>query len=196
MPGRPRTVSDDDILAAARRVLHRVGPARLTLALVAREVGLVPATILQRFGSRRGLLLAYAAHAVTLVEPRFEAARAAARSPLVALRRAFDNMSAGVATPEALAHSLAILQLDLTDPDFNRHARDFQDRARAEVRALLDAAVAAGELCACDTARLARAVYTAYNGALVIWAIDQDGPLADWLRTDIDQVLAPFVAAT
>lgn len=192
MAGRPRTVSNADILAATRRVIARVGPARLTLAEVAGEVGLVPATLIQRFGSRRGLLVAYAEHAVTLVGPRFRSACCESTSPLDALHRAFENMSEGVATPQALANSLAILQLDLTDPDFNRHARAFQDAARAEVRALLDAAVAAGELRACDIARLARAVYTAYNGALVTWAIDQHGPLADWLRDDIEQALAPF----
>ncbi|MCA1563440.1 MAG: TetR/AcrR family transcriptional regulator, partial [Acidobacteria bacterium] len=42
---------------AAIQVMARLGPVRLTLADVAREIGLSPATLVQRFGSKRGLLL-------------------------------------------------------------------------------------------------------------------------------------------
>src|SRR4029453_18072761 len=55
---RPKTVADDAVLDAAMRVIDRGGPSELTLAAVAREVGLAPATLLQRFQSKRGLLLA------------------------------------------------------------------------------------------------------------------------------------------
>ena len=60
MSPRPRTVSDQAILAATARVIGDLGPAKLTLARVASEVGLAPATLVQRFGSKRGLLLALA----------------------------------------------------------------------------------------------------------------------------------------
>ena len=40
MSPRPRTVSDEEILAATARMIGRVGPLRLTLGHVAREVGL------------------------------------------------------------------------------------------------------------------------------------------------------------
>src|SRR5262245_15782401 len=36
---RPRKVSDDDVFAAAYRVMQRVGPADLTLDAIAREAG-------------------------------------------------------------------------------------------------------------------------------------------------------------
>ena len=49
-------MEDAAILRAAAEVIGRTGPARFTLAAVASEVGLVPATLVQRFGSKRGLL--------------------------------------------------------------------------------------------------------------------------------------------
>jgi len=58
--GRKKITPDGDVLAATLRVVARVGPGRLTLAAVAKEAGLAPATLLQRFGSKRGLLLAVA----------------------------------------------------------------------------------------------------------------------------------------
>jgi AcrR family transcriptional regulator len=57
---RPRQASDAEILAAALTAILRHGPVRLTLAHVAREAGLSPAALVQRFGSKRGLLLAVA----------------------------------------------------------------------------------------------------------------------------------------
>ena len=53
--GRPLTATDDDILAAARRVLERRGLIGFSVAEVAREVGLSRAAINQRFHSARSL---------------------------------------------------------------------------------------------------------------------------------------------
>ena len=55
---RPRTIDDDAVLDAADRIVERGGPAAVTFASVAAEVGLAPATLVQRFGTKRGLLLA------------------------------------------------------------------------------------------------------------------------------------------
>ena len=65
MAGRPRGMEDAAILRAAAEVIGRTGPARFTLAAVASEIGLVPATLVQRFGSKRGLLLALARQSAT-----------------------------------------------------------------------------------------------------------------------------------
>ena len=63
MSPRPRQASDEAILAAAFRAIARLGPAKLTLADVAAEAGLSAAALVQRFGSKRALLLATAADA-------------------------------------------------------------------------------------------------------------------------------------
>ena len=190
-PGRPRTITDDAILAGAGRAIGRIGPTRLTLADVAAEVGLAPATLLQRFGSKRGLLLAFAERGAGAVTEAFAAARAEHASPLAALVAALVGMTAGVATPESLANHLALLQLDLTDPDFHRHAREQAVAVRSEIRTLLDAAVAAGKLAPTDTDRLARTVQVTYNGALLTWAIYREGTVADWLRGELARILDP-----
>jgi AcrR family transcriptional regulator len=55
---RPKTVSDEAILDAAAAAAGRVGPANLTFGLVAKAVGLSPATLVQRYGTRDRLLQA------------------------------------------------------------------------------------------------------------------------------------------
>jgi AcrR family transcriptional regulator len=192
MSPRPRTVPDTAILAAAARVVSRLGPAHLTLADVGREVGLSAATLVQRFGSKRGLLLAVAGTQAADVAREFAAARAAHRQPLAALVAALVSLSAWAATPEMLSNHLAFLQIDLTDPEFHRYALAHARTTRTEIAHLLEEAVAAGELVRCDAARLARAVEGTYNGALVTWAIYREGPVADWLRDELEALLTPY----
>lgn len=191
MVGRPRTVSDDEILAATARAISRVGPDRLTLAAVAAEADLAAATLVQRFGSKRGLLLAFSERASGEPAGRFAAARARRGSPLAALRAALVGMASGIKKPEELANHLAFLHLELVDPDFHQHVLEHGNTMLSEVRALLADAVDDGELESCDLTRLARAIYVSYNGALVSWAILRDGTLARAVGREIDFLIAP-----
>jgi AcrR family transcriptional regulator len=164
----------------------------LTLAHVAAEVGVAPATLVQRFGSKRGLLLALARQGTASTAREYAAIRAAHPSPLAALFAVGDCMAGMAPTPEALANHLAFLHIDLTDPDFHQLALKQAHAARGEIRALLDAAVAAGELVPCDTERLARAVQGMMGGGLLAWAIVREGTAAEWLRDDLEMLLQPY----
>jgi AcrR family transcriptional regulator len=192
MSPRPRETTDDAILGATARAISRYGPARLTLAHVAAEVGVAPATLMQRFGSKRGLLLALARQGAGATGEQYAAIRAAHPSPLAALFAVADCMAGMAPTPEALANHLAFLHIDLTDPDFHRLALEQSRAGRAELRGLLDAAVRAGELAPCDTGRLARAVQVTLGGGLLAWAIEREGTAVEWLRDDLETLLAPY----
>jgi AcrR family transcriptional regulator len=189
---RPRVTTDEAILEATARAISRFGPARLTLAHVAAEVGVAPATLLQRFGSKRGLLLALARQASAATGEQYAALRAAHPSPLAALFAVADCMAGMAPTPEALANHLAFLHIDLTDPEFHQLALEQAHAGRGELRAILDAAVKAGELAPCDTARLARAVQVTLGGGLIAWAIEREGTAAEWLRDDLEMLLQPY----
>jgi AcrR family transcriptional regulator len=196
MSGRPRTISDDEILAATARAISRVGPRRLTLAAVAAESNLAPATLVQRFGSKRGLLLAFSSQASGQPAAAFAAARARHSSPLDALRAGLLDLARWIDTPEELANHLAFLQLELVDPDFHKHAIGHANEMLGQIRALLAAAIESGELASCDITRLTRAIYVTYSGALVSWAILQRGSLTRWLGRELDFVLAHGRAPT
>lgn len=192
MTPRPRTVTDAEILEATAQTISQRGPARFTLADVARQVGLSPATLVQRFGSKRGLLLALAESAVESVDACFDAVRAAHGSPLEALLAASTEITRYTKTPEEMANHLAYLQIDLSDPAFRRHLRENSDRTLAGYRALLEEAVAAGELVACDTVRLARAVGALSGGSLIGWATYGKGSAGEWVGEDLATLLDPY----
>lgn len=192
MSPRPRATSDSAILTAAHRAVTRVGPMRLTLADVAREAGVSPATLVQRFGSKRRLLLALVSAGSGEVENQWAPILALARqSPLQALF-AYGECMAGLApTPEVLSNQLSFLQMDLVDPEFHRVAVAHARETLGFLQRTLDASVANGELMPCDTTRLARAVQATVGGSLMQWAIDRDGELRNRLREDLDTLLQP-----
>lgn len=187
---RPRTVSDADILAAAATAVASVGPARLTLAVVAAAAGLSPATLVQRFGSKRALLLHLARSAAAQARADAIAARTATPSPLAAARRILVAFADMAATPQEMAHHLAFLQMDLTDPDFHQLARAHALEQERQLRRLLGDAVLAGELRPGSASARARTLLAVTNGSLLRWAIVRSGGAARWLARDLEGVLA------
>jgi AcrR family transcriptional regulator len=192
MSPRPRQTSDAQILAAAARVMQRRSPVDLTLADVAKEAGVVPATIIQRFGTKRELLLANCKAWTAEVAGQFAAARAKYGSPLKTLLELLVELSGFAATPESMANFLAYLQIDLSDPEFRAVLLQQFVTTRAETKKLLDEAIAARELKPCDTAALARLVQQVNGGAMLDWAVYRKGPLAAWIRRSLETLLAPY----
>jgi AcrR family transcriptional regulator len=193
MSPRPRETSDEQILAATARVMQRRSPTQLTLADVAKEAGVVPATLIQRFGTKRGLLLAMCRTAPGAVPRQFAAARAKYKSPLKTLIELYVECSSFAPTPQAVANGLAYLQIDLTDPDFHAITLAQFRALRQETQNLLDAAVAAHELRPCDTAALARLIQHLNGGAMLSWAVFRQGSVAIWIRRDLEALLANYV---
>ena len=193
-PGRQRT-SDDEVFAAVQRAMTRRGPHELTLADIAGEAGVSPGRLVQRYGSKRALLLLLAERFAGSAGSVFEGLRGAHRRPLATLR-AYAVCMAGLApTPEALARNLAYLQTDLTDPDFRAHLLTNARATRREIESLLRAAVIEGELRRdVDIRGLARAIEALISGSLMTWACYREGSAATWIRRDLDAVLQAYLA--
>lgn len=217
MAGRPRSMDDAAILDAAARVMGRTGPAGLTLALIAGEVGLVPATLVQRFGSKRSLLLALSARTVADIDASAARVRAEHGSPLAALDALVAGLWPAELTPQEYANHLAFLCADLADPEARGHAlaaHEAQDRATA---ALVAEAFACGELhpvagaaapgaasqeatapavAAPPVAALTATVQAAVTGAGLLWSLDHRATLPERRREALRAVLAPYVNST
>jgi AcrR family transcriptional regulator len=191
---RPRKVSDDEVFQATHRVMSRLGPAELTLAEIAAEAGLTAGALVQRFGSKRGLLLALSSRYSGGTKEMFDGLRAAHRSPLAVLR-AYAGCVAGLAaSPEALARNLSYLQIDLTDPEFRRHLVKQARASRGELQAVIDEAIEAGQLVrTTDSRQLARTVEAVVGGSMMAWGYYEEGTAAQWMRHDLDAVLEPYL---
>ena len=194
MSPRPRKVSDSQLFAATHSVMSRVGPRELTLAVIAKEAGVTAAVLVQRFGSKRALLLALLRKYSDGAGEFVQALARQHASPLAALRAYADCMAGMAASPAALARSLAYLQIDMTDPDFRRHLVKQSRATRAGLRRLVEAALEAGELDRSARPRqLARTIETVLSGSMITWGFYREGNAARWMRADLDAVLAPWL---
>ena len=192
--GRPRGIDDAAILRATVDVIGRVGPVGLTLAAVATEVGLVPGTLVQRFGSKRGLLLALAEQGEKQAEALLCRVRAEHDSPLAALAALIVAPARSMATPETFANHLAFLCIDLTDPEFRPHALAIHRARGRDVETLLTESLLAGDLRpGTDVAALAGSIQAVAAGAGLVWALDRQGSLGQRLRQALDGVLSPHL---
>ena len=193
MSPRPRTVDDSTILEAAVTVLGRIGPERLTLADVGEEAGLSAATLVQRFGSKRDLMLSVLRFATEGFDERFQQAIKESDSPLEAIFTAAMDRPMH-ADPGALAHMLAFYLSDLGDPDFRALASDNTRKAVAGFKQMLDEAVAQGELAESyvDTEQLAQTIYSLMMGTLLTWTVTGEGSYRARVRNELDVLLRPF----
>ena len=193
MAGRPQKVTDEEVFAAAQRVMSRRGPHELTLADIAEEAGVTAGRLVQRFGSKRALLVALSERFAGSAGPVFAGLRAAHGGPLATLRAYAACMADLAPTPEALLRNLAYLQGDLADEVLRGHLVENARASRKEIEALLEAAVAAGELRGVDVRSLARTVETVIGGSLMAWATYREGKAADWIARDLEAVLTPWL---
>ncbi|HJU43840.1 MAG TPA: helix-turn-helix domain-containing protein [Vicinamibacterales bacterium] len=194
MSPRPRKVSDDDVFNAAYQVMQRLGPGELTLADIANEAGVTAGALVQRFGSKRDLLLKLSELYSAGTGEMFAQLRKAHRSPLATLRAYAECMAGMAATPTALLRNLQYLQLDLTDEDFRKNFEKSARATREELQNLVRDAIEAKELVSSTNARqLARTIEAVIGGSMLSWAYYQEGTAAKYIRDDLNAVLKPYL---
>jgi AcrR family transcriptional regulator len=193
--GRPRAADDGEIFAAIGRLVTELGPDGVTLARVASRVGITASALAQRFGSKRALLLAYAARSDATVDAAFAGGRVRHPDPLDALPHALAGLAAGITTRVALANNLAFLQLDLVDDGLRPFAVAQSRRVRREIRALVVEAIEADALVHDDPDTLVALLHSVYSGAMLTWAVDGRGSLRNWIVGQVRVALHPFVVA-
>ena len=184
---RTKTISDEAVLAAAATVMFAKGPSEFTLADVAKAAGIAPATLVQRFGDKQGLVVA----AITQDNRAFdrflaELPRGVGAEAVIDL---FARMFPGVGEDVgSFADQLLWLRQDMRDPDLNRLARARFAALRAAVAARMPPLPIPAEAAAW-------LVEAQWQGVLVQWGIFRQGPLAEFvtqrLRAWFDLVTRP-----
>jgi len=191
---RPQKATDEQIFSAAYRVMQRVAPPDFTLGAIAEEAGVTAGLLVQRFGSKRGLLVRLAELSAGASAGFIEGLRGRYDSPLAVLRAYVDCMADLAASPEAFARNLAYLVDDLRDPDLRHHLETRARRTRSAITKRRAEAVARGELAKrANPKRLARTVETIIGGSMLTWATYREGTAVRWMRQDLELVLAPFL---
>lgn len=192
--GRPRRHTDRDLVDAYMRIHYDTDPARITLADVAREAGVVPATIVQRFGSKQGLLEAALRMGLDDLRAGLVVAVAEAQSdPWAALAAVVDVLMPQDRSPTQIANTIAQLHLELSDPDLRPLVVDHMVAVREAFTTVLAAATDAGQVSGA-VEPLAEIATTAWSGALVRFAIEgrESDSSRAWIAQAIDAALGAY----
>jgi AcrR family transcriptional regulator len=163
--GRPKAVTDDQIVAAARRCFLERG-ARVSAADIARELGVSHTTLFNRFGSKEALLIAALGPPETIP---WVAALEAGPDDRPIRRQLVEHCQVVSAYFWELQAGLAVLQAAGITPEKIFHARSGEPPPAQALRALtawLRSAQRQGRLARCDVETLAATIL----GALHNWA--------------------------
>jgi AcrR family transcriptional regulator len=174
---RTKTISDETVLAAAATVMFAKGPSDFTLADAAKAAGIAPATLVQRFGDKHGLVVA----AITQDNRAFERFLAdlpqaiGAEAVIGVFARMFDGVEDDA---DRFADQLLWLRQDMRDSDLNRLARERFEMLRAAVAQRMPPL----PIPAHEAAVLVEAQW---QGALNQWGIFRQGRLADFVTASL-----------
>lgn len=173
---RRKILTDDEVLDAALPVIFRKGPADFTLSDVAAVVGLAPATLVQRFGSRRDLIVsAVARDNIKFFRALDGAPRDRSAEAVIDL---FWGMTPGYSDDDVLASHLLWLRQDISDPALTALARERFAALRTAVAERLPPLPIPAETAA-------RLIEAQWQGALGQWGLHRRGPLPDYVAESL-----------
>lgn len=164
---RPKTISDEDVLAAALEVLAENGDS-FTLSDLATRVGLSRATLIQRFGNREAILLRIATYEADATQTWLESLPHDGLWPF--LEQIVTSMGQG----EGFSARVTLAALEARDPAL---------RALAHRRyRLVQGAIAARMPPGPDRERTAEHLHAVIAGATMQWvATNGDVGLSDYV---------------
>lgn len=172
------------MFAAVVSVISDVGPTELTLARIGDRAGLTAGALVQRFGSKQGLLAAFAARSVENVRDIFEhAGHRHPDDPWTAAVDGLVTMAAELQDRRAFAHHLGWFALELGDEQLRPFAVNHHRSVQRELVRLLGGTAPARQL------------HAVYQGTLILWALEPEGDLSPYLRRELRRAAAFFMRA-
>lgn len=178
------------MLSAAGAAISALGPS-FTLADVAREAGISAGTLVQRFGSKHGLLVAMIQTAIVSMRSAMSAALAGVDDPVAAVKQSLSKWYAPLDDPRTAANSLAQLAFELADGELRELMAEFYAVMEGELRPPLTRAAAAGDLPGAPPVPVAARILTAVaDGTAIHWSARPAGSLCARMSADLEAVLA------
>lgn len=173
---RRRTVDDVTIAEHACRLLLEGGPEAVTFSQLSQRGGLAPPTLVQRLGSREGMLNAATRVLLTRLPAAFSTAGRS--SPLANLRGALHDLAPDLVAALRVAGAVPM--------------GHYAIELRKQISLSLAAAMEASELPRCDVAQLARSIQISVLGAAAASLLEH-GSVAAEVVAAVDAHLASYI---
>jgi len=178
-----KIIEDRDVLDKALLVISEQGPERFTLADVGKAVGLAPATLMQRFGSKQQLLILAAKQANVKLGIDLEELKKKKLPWEQELIHLLSAMPEGFGSRQDIANSLGVLKLDMVDPELHPIARQLFESLRHRIQELLQEGQSSGRLDKTfDVNAITWELDALRHGLVIQWTLSGEGTLQEWLE--------------
>lgn len=184
---KKKLIHDDLILEKALLVISEYGPERFTLAQVAEVVGLAPATLVQRFGSKNNLLILAAKHANVKLQQDLQELKRKNLNWDQELVHLLSTVPEGFGSRQQIANSLGVLKLDMVDPELHPIARLLFKTLRQRIHELLEEG--RHSLQVEDVNGIAWEIDALRHGLVIQWTLSGEGMLEKWLKNGFEKYL-------
>ena len=173
---RTKQLSDETVLEAVMLVIFGKGPREFTLGEAGRAAGLSAGTLLQRFGSKQGLVIA----ALELANRRNFAAldRLPEATGAEAIIRIFVDRTPGPEHEHLVSDQLLWLRESMADVAVNAVSRDYFVQFR---KALADRM----PVMAIPADQAVLLVEALWHGSMIQWGIGRDGHLRAYVERNL-----------
>ncbi|GAA2850784.1 TetR family transcriptional regulator [Aminobacter aminovorans] len=185
MPRR-KTLSDEEVLVAASRLLHEHGPDALTFESLGRACGLSPATLVQRFRTKAKLKQATLLHAWDGLDAKTAALAASTpKTPEGAIALLVGLSDYGGI--ETYAEGLLVLREDLRDPALRARGAAWKAALSAALDERFTAVAAAPQ-------GIGLLMASQWQGSLLWWGFDPQGRVEDFVAASLRGFVAAVLA--
>lgn len=187
MPRR-KTLSDEEVLVAASRLLHERGPDALTFESLGRACGLSPATLVQRFKTKAGLKQATLLHAWDGLDAKTAALTVSTpKTPEGAIGLLVGLSDYGGI--ETYAEGLLVLREDLRDPALRARGAAWKIALSAALEERFTGVAGA-------PSGIGLLMASQWQGSLLWWGFDPQGRVEDFVAASLRGFVAALVPGT
>ncbi|MEZ4323426.1 MAG: hypothetical protein R3F61_38530 [Myxococcota bacterium] len=183
---RSKQKTDAEVLDALLPAILEIGLDRVTLKELGEVVGLSPATLVQRFGSRIAVIEAALDRSTLALERALQHPEAPGEDPREALITWLAELAAPLSERRRLVGTLEVLGRDIVVPERNQRARHHLGLVRLRIERGLTAMGVPPDAAHCHAA----AVEAQWHGLVLQWALHGEGALDAWLRRGLHSLLA------
>ncbi len=183
MMPRPRTLTDQHLLDLVLKLIHAEGPEAATFAAVSKVSGLSGSTLVQRFSTKAAMLRQALLHAWDQLDAEtaqlFETIPSTPQGAVALLAGLSGNYGDSAAV---YADGLRLLREDFRDPVLRARGAAWR---RALVKAVSGCFANAGR-----PEVTARLMLAQWQGSLLWWGFEADGPVVPYVESQLQEFLA------
>ncbi|GAE29328.1 TetR/AcrR family transcriptional regulator [Alkalihalobacillus hemicellulosilyticus] len=189
---RPREFSNETIFYAVYLALCQKGISKLTINDISNEANISPAGLLKRFGSKKGILLAYSDFVVQLTKKSFDEALKKEESSINALKKIYKNAMKLADDPVSLANHASFYLESTSDPDLLQISKKRLDILDKGTQTLLKQAIAQGEIKKCDVNVISTVLQSSVGGAMLLWIRNPERTIEALIDDCFSVILRPY----